>query len=86
MRIGIHAGALMIMGAPLNELVDHAVDAEADGFATYWLPQSGATDALTVIALCGAATSSIDTGGPGRIAASDPAACSEPIAAACCIS
>jgi len=60
MRIGIHAGALMIMGAPLDQVVDHAVEAEADGFATYWLPQSGATDALTVIALCGAATSTIE--------------------------
>ena len=34
--------------------------AEADGFATYWLPQSGATDALTVIATLGAVTSTIE--------------------------
>ena len=60
MRIGIHAGALMIMGAPLEDLAAHAVEAEADGFSTYWLPQSGATDALTLIAVLGAATSSIE--------------------------
>ncbi len=60
MRIGIHAGALMIMGAPLEDVAAHAVEAEADGFSTYWLPQSGATDALTLIAVLGAATSSIE--------------------------
>jgi F420-dependent oxidoreductase-like protein len=60
MRIGIHAGALMIMGAPLEDVEAYAVEAEADGFSTYWLPQSGATDALTLIAVLGAATSSIE--------------------------
>jgi len=60
MRIGIHAGALMIMGAPLQDVAAHAVEAEADGFSTYWLPQSGATDALTLIATLGAVTSSIE--------------------------
>ena len=60
MRIGIHAGALMLMGAGLDDVVDHAVTAEADGFATYWVPQSQATDALTVIALLGASTSTIE--------------------------
>lgn len=60
MRIGIHAGALMLMGSGLDDVVDHAVAAEADGFATYWVPQSQATDALTVIAVLGRATSTIE--------------------------
>jgi F420-dependent oxidoreductase-like protein len=60
MQIGIHAGALMLMGSGLGDVVDHAVTAEADGFSTYWLPQSQATDALTVIAVLGAATSTIE--------------------------
>jgi F420-dependent oxidoreductase-like protein len=60
MRIGIHAGALMMMGSGLDQVVDHAGAAEADGFATYWLPQAQATDALTVIAALGAATSTIE--------------------------
>jgi 5,10-methylenetetrahydromethanopterin reductase len=60
MRIGIHAGALMLMGSELAEVADHAAQAEADGFSTYWLPQSGATDALTVIATLGAVTSTIE--------------------------
>ena len=62
MQIGVHAGALMIMGAPLEDVVAHAIEAEADGFGTYWLPQSVATDSLTVIAVLGAATSSIRFG------------------------
>jgi len=60
MRIGIHAGPLMLMGAGIDDVVDHAVTAEADGFDTYWLPQSQATDALTVIAVLGRSTSTIE--------------------------
>ncbi len=62
MRIGIHAGALMLMGSPLDAVADHAAAAEADGFPSYWLPQSQATDALTVIAMLGKATSTIELG------------------------
>ena len=60
MRIGIHAGALYVMGSPVHDMAEHAVAAEADGFATYWLPQSGGTDALTIIATLGAATTTIE--------------------------
>ena len=60
MRIGIHGGAVMIMGAAIEEVAAHAAEAEADGFASYWVPQSGGTDALTVIAVLGAATSTIE--------------------------
>ena len=62
MQIGVHAGALMIMGAPLEDVVAHAVEAEADGFGTYWLPQSGATDALTLIAVLGGLAAKGDIG------------------------
>jgi 5,10-methylenetetrahydromethanopterin reductase len=60
MRIGIHGGAVMIMGAAIEEVAAHAAEAEADGFASYWVPQSGGTDALTVIAVLGASTSTIE--------------------------
>jgi F420-dependent oxidoreductase-like protein len=62
MRIGIHAGPLVLLGAAPADVVAHAAAAEADGFASYWLPQTNATDALTVIAMCGAATSTIEFG------------------------
>lgn len=62
MRIGIHGGSLLITAAPLAQVIDHAVEAEADGFASYWLPQSTAADALTIIAMAGPATSSIEFG------------------------
>jgi 5,10-methylenetetrahydromethanopterin reductase len=60
MRIGIHGGSLMITGAALGDVADHAAEAETDGFATYWVPQSVATDALTVIAVLGGVTSTIE--------------------------
>jgi F420-dependent oxidoreductase-like protein len=62
MRIGIHAGPLVLLGATPADVVDHAAGAEADGFDSYWLPQTNAVEALTVIAMCGAATSSIEFG------------------------
>ena len=60
MRIGIHGGSLLIMGAAVEDVADHAEEAEADGFATYWIPQSGGTDALTLIAVVGAAATRIE--------------------------
>lgn len=62
MRIGINGSALIAQGASLGEMVDHAAAAEADGFASYWLAQLGAPDALTAIATMGARTSSIELG------------------------
>jgi F420-dependent oxidoreductase-like protein len=62
MRIGIHAGPLLLMGAGLADVAAHAAQAEADGFPSYWLPQSTGTDALTVVATLGAATSTIEFG------------------------
>ncbi len=60
MRIGIHAGPLTLLGAGVADIVEHAAAAEADGFGSYWLPQSNGCDALTVIAAAGAATATIE--------------------------
>ena len=54
MRIGINGSSLIATGAPLGQLVDHAAEAEADGFSSYWLAQLGVPDALTAIAAMGA--------------------------------
>lgn len=62
MRIGINGSSLIATGAPLGQLVDHAAQAEADGFSTYWLAQLGVPDALTAIAVMGATTSTIEIG------------------------
>lgn len=60
MRIGIHGGALVVMGVALGDLTAHAAEAEADGFSTYWLPQTTGLDALTTIAVLGASTTTIE--------------------------
>jgi 5,10-methylenetetrahydromethanopterin reductase len=62
MRIGINGSSLIATGAPLGQLVDHAGQAEADGFSTYWLAQLAVPDALTAIATMGTATSTIEIG------------------------
>lgn len=62
MKIGINGSSLIAIGAPLGQLVDHAAEAEAAGFSSYWLAQLGAPDALTVIATMGARTSTIEIG------------------------
>ena len=62
MRIGLNGSSLIAQGAPLAQLVDHAAQAEADGFSSYWVAQLGVPDALTAIAVMGAATSTIEIG------------------------
>ena len=62
MRIGINGSSLIATGAPLGQLVDHAAQAEADGFSTYWVAQLGVPDALTAIATMGTATRTIEIG------------------------
>ncbi len=62
MRIGINGSNLIARGAPISELVDHAAQAEADGFTSYWLAQLGYPDALTAIATMAGATSTIELG------------------------
>ena len=61
MRIGIYGGNVR-RGRPLTSLVDEIVEMEAQGFASYWSPQVGTFDALTMLALAGQATSSIELG------------------------
>ncbi|MCB1248116.1 MAG: TIGR03564 family F420-dependent LLM class oxidoreductase [Acidimicrobiales bacterium] len=62
MRIGINGSSLVAAGRPVGELVAHAAQAEADGFATWWIAQLGAPDALTALAVIGQATSTIELG------------------------
>jgi 5,10-methylenetetrahydromethanopterin reductase len=62
MHIGINGSSLIATGAPLGQLVEHAGQAEADGFSTYWLAQLAVPDALTAIATMGTATSTIEIG------------------------
>lgn len=62
MRIGINGSSLIALGRPTAEIVAHATDAEADGFATYWVAQLAVPDALTVLALAGPATHTIELG------------------------
>lgn len=62
MRIGINGSSLVAVGAPVAQILDHAVEAEEAGFASYWLAQLALPDALTVLATAGARTSSIELG------------------------
>jgi 5,10-methylenetetrahydromethanopterin reductase len=62
MRIGINGSSLVAIGAPLAQMVDHAAEAEAAGFSSYWVAQLAAPDALTVIAIMGTRTSTIEIG------------------------
>jgi F420-dependent oxidoreductase-like protein len=62
MRIGINGSSLIALGSPAAAIVDHAAEAEAAGFSSYWLAQLGAPDALTVIAMMGSRTSRIELG------------------------
>jgi len=60
MRIGIFIG--VVGSAPtLNGQVQQVVEAESDGFDSYWTP-SGGSDALTLLALAGGKTSRIELG------------------------
>lgn len=62
MRIGINGSSLIALGRPTSEIVEHARKAEADGFSTYWVAQLAVPDALTVLALAGQATTTIELG------------------------
>ena len=61
MKIGIYGGNVR-RGQPLTSLVDEIVEREEQGFASYWTPQVGTFDALTMLALAGRATSRIELG------------------------
>lgn len=62
MRIGINGSGLIALGQPAAAIVEHAVAAEADGFASYWLAQLAAPDAITVLGVIGTRTSTIELG------------------------
>lgn len=61
MKIGIYGGNVR-RGAPLTSVVDDVVAMEERGFASYWMPQAGSFDVLTLIALAGQQTSTIEMG------------------------
>ena len=61
MRVGIFAGDAT-GPKPLSELVDGALQAEQDGFASYWLPWIVAHDPMVALALAGARTTRIELG------------------------
>ena len=58
MRIGVMLDA----GAPLKSVLSQFMQAEDAGFASAWLPNIFANDALTVLALAGARTNRIELG------------------------
>ncbi|MEC9252231.1 MAG: TIGR03564 family F420-dependent LLM class oxidoreductase [Pseudomonadota bacterium] len=61
MKLGIYGGNVR-RGQPLSSLVDEIVQIEEQGFSSYWCPQVGTFDALTMIALAGPQTSTIELG------------------------
>lgn len=62
MQIGINASSVIVMGSPTSAIVEHARQAETDGFSSYWLAQLGAPDALTVLGAVGRSTDTIELG------------------------
>lgn len=63
MRIGINATGLLAK-ASIDGFVTHARQAEADGFASYWLAEhpTGGLDALTVLTVVGQAVEAMEVG------------------------
>ena len=57
MKIGLGGGATTI-----DRIVEQAVEAEADGFASIWYPSAVLGDPLAAIAVAGRATESIELG------------------------
>ncbi len=65
MRIGIMVGAVASLEAQIKdqeEQVQQVMQAEQDGFESYWLAQIFGADSLTLLALAGARTSRIELG------------------------
>lgn len=62
MRIGINGASQVTVGATVDAIAAHAVQAEADGFPSYWVNQALVPDALTLLAAVGAATETIELG------------------------
>ena len=62
MRIGLNASGLVVQGASIDQYLDHATRAEADGFSSWWLAQLGMPDALTTLGAVGRGTRAIELG------------------------
>jgi F420-dependent oxidoreductase-like protein len=62
MRIGINGSALLMQKPSLEALAEHASEAAAAGFASYWLAQGGAIDALTALAFAAPRAPGIELG------------------------
>ncbi|MGK2929352.1 MAG: LLM class F420-dependent oxidoreductase [Acidimicrobiales bacterium] len=60
MRIGIFGG--LTARASIDEVVEEVRTAEAEGFASYWVPQILGYDALTLVAIVGRETDTIELG------------------------
>ena len=63
MRIGINATAL-VARASVAAFVEHAQQAEADGFTSYWVAEhpTGGLDALTVLTVLGQSIAAMELG------------------------
>jgi 5,10-methylenetetrahydromethanopterin reductase len=61
MKIGLFGGNIR-RGQGLGDVVEDVVQAEKAGFASYWFPQVGTYDSLTLIALAGQRTERIAFG------------------------
>src|SRR6266702_4809499 len=60
MRIGIFGGDTA--NRTIDDVVNDARQAEADGFASYWLPQIFAMDAITALAVVGREVPRVELG------------------------
>ena len=63
MRLGIN-GTGLVQRASIDAVVEHAAQAAADGFSSYWLAEhpTGGFDALTVLTVVGTRVASIELG------------------------
>lgn len=61
MRVGIN-GSDKLVSSDLGAISADVVQAEADGFASYWLAQTSLLDAISALALAGSDTSRITLG------------------------
>lgn len=63
MRIGIN-GTGLVQRASIDAIADHAAQAAADGFTSYWLAEhpTGGLDALTVLTVVGLRVAGIELG------------------------
>lgn len=62
MRITINASGQTLFATPIAEFEAHARAAEADGFDGYWVNQLSGTDTMTVLALLGRVTDTMELG------------------------